>query len=876
MKTIRPLAFATALLFANGVAGAATVQISASKDNTLYQPASGGATNSNGAGEHLFAGRTDDGYLRRGVLVFPIANFVPAGATITAVTLTLNMSRTRDRSEDVALHRVLASWGEGPSNAAQEEGRGIQAMPGDATWYHRFYPTSLWATAGGDFRPTASATTTVSDREGFFTWSSAELLADVQLWLNNPGTNFGWLLRSGEGTVKTSRRYDTREVATASLRPMLLVTYTSAAAVGACCIPDGSCVTVTASQCAQLGGAYHGDNSPCSPNPCPPPIGACCLPTGDCTNVTAVQCVTLGGTYQGNGTPCSSNLCPVVLTPFVDALPIPAPLSPTAGVAGGAAYYEVPMRQVQQKLHRDLPPTTVWAYGAAFPGPLIEAAVEQPVTVKWINDLRDSSGNLRTNHYLAVDTCLHGPDHHGAKPLTVVHLHGGKVAPKDDGYPEETFLPGQSRTNFYSNIQPPGTIWFHDHALGITRLNVYMGLAGLYLIRDSFENSLGLPAGVHEVPLVIQDRKFRADGSLYYPAKWEEHFFGDTVIVNGKVWPYLVVQRGKYRFRVVNGSSSRTYTLALSTGAGFQQIGTDAGLLEAPVPVSQLTLMPGERADVVMDFAPYTAGTQLFLTNSAPAPFPGTPGVGVLPSVLKFIVTNTVGHTAALPTSLRPVPRLQESNAVVHRDFVLRKGSDPCTGSAWLINDLHWDDITEFPVLGTTEVWSFINRSGVAHPMHLHLVLMQILDRQAFVVSNEVIVTTGPRVAPPANEAGWKDTVRANPGEIIRVIARFDGFPGRYPYHCHILEHEDHEMMRQFEVVLPPMFTGIERLGNDVQLQFRTTTNRLHQVQRRDDLLSGSWANLTNNILGSGGNAIVTDPGAATQPMRFYRIGLAP
>ena len=160
--------------------------------------------------------------------------------------------------------------------------------------------------------------------------------------------------------------------------------------------------------------------------------------------------------------------------------------------------------------------------------------------------------------------------------------------------------------------------------------------------------------------------------------------------------------------------------------------------------------------------------------------------------------------------------------------------------------------------------------------MHLHLVLMQILDRQPFVVSNDVIVTTGPRVPPPANEAGWKDTVRANPGEIIRVIARFDGFPGRYPYHCHILEHEDHEMMRQFEVVLPPMFTGIQRLGSDIQLNFRPTPNRFHFLQRRDDLFNSPWTNFTNNILGSGSNTSVTDPGGAAQPKRFYRIGLSP
>jgi spore coat protein A len=657
---------------------------------------------------------------------------------------------------------------------------------------------------------------------------------------------------------------------------VLQVNFISAAAVGACCIPDGSCVTVTSNQCTQLGGVYHGDNTSCSPSPCPPPIGACCLPTGDCTNVTSAQCALLGGTYQGDGTVCTSNLCPVILTPYVDALPVPGPLQPVSGSAGGTAYYEIPMRQVQQKLHRDLPLTTVWAYGAAFPGPVIEAAVGQAVTVKWINDLRDGSGALRTNHYLAVDTCLHGPDMEGAKPRTVVHLHGGKVSQANDGYPEETFLPGQSRTNFYPNNQPAAAIWFHDHALGITRLNVYMGLAGLYILRDAIENSLGLPAGANEIPLVIQDRKFRADGSLVYPATWDEHFFGDTIIVNGKAWPYLIVKKGKYRFRIVSGSTSRSYTLALSSGAAFHQIGTDDGMLPAPVPLTQLTLMPGERADVVLDFASYAAGAEILLTNNAPAPFPGTPGAGVIPNVMKFIVTNQIGHTAVLPATLRSTERLQETNAVKQREFVLRKGSDACTGAKWLINDLQWDDITEFPVLGTTEVWSFINRSGVAHPMHLHLVLMQILDRQPFIVTNDTIVTTGPRVALPANEAGWKDTVRANPSEIIRVIARFDGFPGRYPYHCHIIEHEDHEMMRQFEVVSPPQFTSIHVHGTNVVLQFTSATNLLHTVDRRDDFAAGSWTTLTNNLVGTGGPMTVTNAGAGRLPKRFYRVGVVP
>jgi spore coat protein A len=849
---------------------ATVVTLGASKDNTLYEPASGGTTNSNGAGEHCFAGRTDDGYIRRGVMAFNLTNAIPPGSIITSVTLTLYMSRTRDTADNVPLHRLLANWGEGASNAAQEEGRGTQALAGDATWYHRFYPTSFWATAGGVFQATASATTSVN-KEGFYSWSSTGLVADVQLWLNNPGTNFGWLIKGDEITTKTSKRFDSREVATVSQRPVLQVDFVPPPEQGACLLTDGSCTQLTSNQCFSVGGSFLGVGSNC-----PPPTGACCLPNGSCTNVTSDQCAALGGTYQGNNAPCTSNLCPVILTPFVDALPVPGALQPVTGTIGGTAYYEVTMQQVQQKLHRDLPLTTVWAYGTAFPGPVIEAGVGQPVTVKWINDLRDGNGLLRTNHYLAVDTCLHGPDMAGAAPRTVVHLHGGKVEQKDDGYPEDTFLPGQSRTNYYGNDQPAAAIWFHDHALGITRLNVYMGLAGLYILRDAAEAALGLPAGPNEIPLVIQDRKFNADGSLFYPAMWDEHFFGDTIIVNGKVWPYVIVKQGKYRFRMVNGSTSRTYTLALSSGATFHQIGADGSILAAPVPLTELTFMPGERADVVMDFAGYANGTQILLTNSAPAPFPGPAGAGVVPNVMKFIVTNLAGHTAALPATLRPLEQLYETNAVTHRDFALKKAADPCTGAKWLINDLGWDDITEFPVLGTTEVWSFINRSGVAHPMHVHLVLMQILDRQPFDFTNNMVVPTGPRVPPPANEAGWKDTVRATPNEITRVIMRFDGFTGRYPYHCHIIEHEDHEMMRQFQVLPRPVFTSIQWQGSNVSLTFTTTSNRLHAVERNDILVSNSWSAFTSDIPSGSGTATVSDPDAPNAAQRFYRVRLLP
>jgi len=205
-------------------------------------------------------------------------------------------------------------------------------------------------------------------------------------------------------------------------------------------------------------------------------------------------------------------------------------------------------------------------------------------------------------------------------------------------------------------------------------------------------------------------------------------------------------------------------------------------------------MAPAERMDVIIDFAGLPVGTEIVLTNTAPAPYPGSPGVGVLPDVMKFIVTADVGHTAPVPAALRPVDVIDETEAVRSRDFVLQKSGDAC-GGIWKINDLTWDDITEYPQLGTTEIWQFINPSSVTHPMHMHLVFFQVLDR--------VPIGGGTPVAPDPSELGWKDTVRADPGMTTRVIARFMDYTGKYAYHCHILEHEDHEMMRQFMSVDP-------------------------------------------------------------------------
>jgi spore coat protein A len=681
------------------------------------------------------------------------------------------------------------------------------------------------------------------------------------------------MVKGKESGTKTAKRFESRE---SGDPPRLEIDFTPPAATGACCFDDGTCLTLLEGDCAAMGGTYQGDGTGCSPNFCPQPVftGACCFASGSCLELTETNCMAMGGTYQGNNTECVAEVCPIVLEPFVDALPIPGVLQPVSGAAGGTADYVISMVQFEQQLHRDLPPTTVWGYEGAYPGPTIEAATGMPVTVVWSNDLRESTGGLRTNHYLAVDTCLHGPDHFGDTPQTVVHLHGGHVEQHSDGYPEDTFLPGQSDTYVYPNRQLPATLWFHDHALGITRLNVYMGLAAFYLLRDDVEAALGLPAGTYEVPLAIQDRSFNPDGSWRYPDSWQDHFYGDKALVNGKVWPYLVVDQGKYRFRILNGSNSRVYNLGLSTGDSFLQIGTDGGLLPAPVTLTNLLLSTGERADVIMDFAAYASGTEVILTNDAPILYPGSPGDGVITNVMKFVVTNNVGYTAAIPTALRPLEVLHEADATVEREFVLEKLSDPCAGQIWTINGLLWDDITEYPVLGSIEVWRFINRSGTSHPMHIHLVMCQVLDRQPFTIVSNAVVATGPRIPPAPNEAGWKDTVRVDPGEIVRVIARFDDYLGLYAYHCHILEHEDHEMMRQFQVVPEPAITEVNYTERNLEITFQSSSNAPYRMDASANLTGGVWVTVSGNITASAPQTVVVHPVTNQTAEQFFMIGV--
>ena len=349
------------------------------------------------------------------------------------------------------------------------------------------------------------------------------------------------------------------------------------------------------------------------------------------------------------------------------------------------------MVELDHVVHRDLPATRMWGYGGSFPGPTIEARRDVPVSVRWIN-------NLPLEHLLPVDTSVHGAGDPFPEVRAVVHLHGGHALPQFDGYPEDWFTPdGVNVVDYeYANDQPPTTLFYHDHALGITRLNVYAGLAGFYLIRDDDEDSLGLPSGDHEIPLAIMDRSFNEDGSLFYPTtpdpRTTSHgfpdppdpsvvsmFFGDTIVVNGKAWPYVEVEPHKYRLRVLNACNSRTLVLRLG-GAPFQQIGSDGGLLPAPVTLTDLTLAPAERADIVVDFAQFGAGADVVMANLGPdGPFTGASDPpadsATTGAVMQFrVVAEAEPETGQVPDTLTTIVSL--STNLPERDMELKQERD--------------------------------------------------------------------------------------------------------------------------------------------------------------------------------------------------------
>ena len=494
---------------------------------------------------------------------------------------------------------------------------------------------------------------------------------------------------------------------------------------------------------------------------------------------------------QRAAAPRPDTLDPQRLRRYIQALPRPAL---ARRLPGQEARYRLPLHPADCQLHPDLPATRCWTFDGSFPGPTIEAHRGEAVAVEWAN-------LLPARHFLPVDYTLEGAGRHLPAGRAVVHLHGGRVPAASDGYPEDWVVPGQSQFSTYPNRQESTLLFYHDHTMGLSRLNVYAGLVGLYLLRDPVEQELGLPSGEFEIPIALCDRWLTPQGQWFYPTSgipghpWVPEVFGNAILLNGRLWPDLEVEPRCYRLRLANVANSRFFRLSFAPSPGWQMIGSDQGLLAAPVPLASLLLAPAERADLVADFSAL-AGQTLYLCNDQEP-------------VMRLRVRPRAraASPARLPATLRPLPRVSESTATRQRWLRLGEYDDRAGNPMlMLLDNKRWSDpVTESPQLGATEVWSLANLTDDTHPIHLHLVRFQILDRRPFDAEQYwlegTLRFTGPAEPPPAEELGWKDTVRCYAGDVTRIIVRFEGFPGRYLWHCHLLEHEANAMMRPYEVV---------------------------------------------------------------------------
>ncbi|MDI1478859.1 multicopper oxidase [Polyangium sp. y55x31] len=566
------------------------------------------------------------------------------------------------------------------------------------------------------------------------------------------------------------------------------------------------------------------------------------------------------------------------------------------------------------------------------PSLTIEASWRRPVRIKWINELVDANGNFLP-HLLPVDPTLHwanppggdaerdsrpsfdvtpGP-YTGPVPI-VTHVHGAVgVGDESDGYAEAWYLPaagnipadyatkgtwydffaGKASAKFgvtwgtgfatfqYPNDQRASTIWYHDHTLGMTRVNVYAGPAGFYIIRGGpagdgavLDTRTGAPAVLpgpapkendkfppnktyYEIPIAIQDRSFNADGSLFYPDTraffdgitgpyipdsdispiWNPEFFGNMIMCNGNTWPFQTVEQRRYRFRFLNGCQSRFLILDFSNIPGVEvwAIGNEGGFLAAPVNLTatngnRLVMSPAERADVIVDFTNVPVGNHVLANVGPDEPFAGgVPGLDFQVSdpattgqVMQFIVVPAVAPDPTTPPrflqlpALTPLPaatftrplalleKLSEDFADAPAEALLGiVDGDPNTGpGTWI--ERHWEDaVTENPAVGATEVWEFYNTTPDAHPMHVHEVAFEVVDRQPIFVDEVTqtvqVVTGAPPIPPEAWETGFKDTVIAYPGVVTRIRLQFKT-AGQFVWHCHIVEHEDNEMMRPYRI----------------------------------------------------------------------------
>jgi FtsP/CotA-like multicopper oxidase with cupredoxin domain len=623
------------------------------------------------------------------------------------------------------------------------------------------------------------------------------------------------------------------------------------------------------------------------------------------------------------------------VTPLV--IPPVMPRSGTKTLRGGknADWYRIAVRQFDQEIVPGLS-TTVWGYGSVdapgtfnYPSFTVEAKWRRPVAVQWRNELVDPNGHFLP-HLLPVDPTLHwanppgGPSGRDSRPVfdetpgaytgpvpIVTHLHGAaRVGDESDGYAEAWYLPraddipagyaevgtwyrffkDKSSTRFggeglprwsrgnaisvYPNDQRASTLWYHDHTLGMTRLNVYAGPAGFWILRGGpddrvLDSATGLKAKLpgpaprpgdkgnkryREIPIVVQDRSFDEDGSLFYPDSrtffddagpdyipttdvspiWNPEFFGNVMVVNGKSWPFLRTERRRYRFRLLNGCDSRFLILAFDDpNVRVWQIGTEGGFLPAPLDLTALNggrilLGLAERADVIVDFTDVTSDTVTMRNLGPDEPFGGgVPGEdfdvahpGTTGRVMRFEMVAPVSVDDSTPPTRLVLPPIAPLMGGAARPLALLEGmsafyedspSETLLGTvdtaAGTATSMMWEEpITENPAVGATEVWEFFNFTADAHPIHVHEVQFQVVDRQpiSFEETEEMggignVELAGPSRVPEPWEAGFKDTVIAYPGEVTRIRARFTT-AGNYVWHCHIVSHEDNEMMRPYRV----------------------------------------------------------------------------
>jgi FtsP/CotA-like multicopper oxidase with cupredoxin domain len=476
--------------------------------------------------------------------------------------------------------------------------------------------------------------------------------------------------------------------------------------------------------------------------------------------------------------------------PFTQSLVIPPALSPSFQTATTDVY-----AITEQRASTEFVPgiaTPIWGYNGIFPGPTILARKGRPVQVTFTNGLppnEDPSGLIDRQ---PVDPA----EYHFTPSSTVVHLHGLNGDHASDGYPENVKRPGESFTHHYPNndYQRPATLWYHDHSIHITSHHVYRGLSAFYILTDEEEDALNLPNGygVHDIPLLFKDVMIDpATGVLLYPDCDHIGEYADVMTVNGKQQPRFEVGTRKYRFRLLNGSDSRQYLLALqlasqvgssqATNQPLTVIGSDQGLLAAPEPSDRVHIAPSERFEMVVDFSGYPVGTRLVLVNLLV-----DPAELKIFRIMAFDVTRSEADESTIPPVLRPAEHPADTEAPSRsRLFEFNRANDSFT-----INERQWDPlrVDAFPVLDTTEEWTLVYDSGEwGHPVHIHLGRFRIVGIEGR--------------PPRPGESGFKDVVWVGPNQTIRVIHQFWNFTGRYVFHCHNGSHEDGDMMSQFEVV---------------------------------------------------------------------------